>query len=71
MEASYTLLDSDPQLFPHHFLGAVLRQLEIVDAGHNAGKIIIGGQRCLVRFSDDCKGRVQTLEAYEMLVRQA
>lgn len=70
VEAAYTLLNRNPQLFPHHFLGAVLWQLEIVDAGHHTGKIIVGSQRRFMRFSDHCKRRVQTLEACERLVRQ-
>ena len=41
MEAVLALGGRQPQLLPHDLLGGVVRELEIVGAGHHAGQVVV------------------------------
>ena len=62
MEAPHALAHCDRQLLSHDGLARVLGQLQIVDAGHHAGKVVVCGQWRLVRLTDDGQRRVEALE---------
>lgn len=66
MEASHTLSHSNRQLFPHHRLGRILGQLQVVHARHDARQVIICGERRFVGFADDGQRRAQAAETYEL-----
>ena len=63
METSNTFPHRDSELLAHDRLRRVLGQLQVVDAGHHARQVVVGGQRRLVRLADDGEGRVQSAEA--------
>jgi len=42
---------------------AVFWKLEIVDASHDARKVVVGGERRLMRFADDGERRIKSTEA--------
>ena len=63
MEAAHSLFHGDAQLILHHSLRAVLRELEVVDTGHDTREVVIGAKRCFVGFADDRQRRVEALEA--------
>lgn len=63
MEAPHALPHGDRQLLPHNGLGRVLGQLEIVDAGHDARQVVVGGERRFVRLAHHSERGVQALEA--------
>ena len=42
MESALTFLDGDAQLLAQDVDGAVVRHLEVVDAGHDGGQVVVG-----------------------------
>ena len=42
MEAVLAFGGGQPELLPHDLLGGVVRELEIVGAGHHTGQIVVG-----------------------------
>ena len=63
MESSLSLLYRDRQPLLEDFEGGIVRELEVVDAGHNTGEVIVRSERWLARFTDHGEKRCQTLEA--------
>jgi hypothetical protein len=53
MEAPNSFTNGYPQFLSHNSLRAVFRKLEIIDTGHDAGEIVVRGERCLMGFTDD------------------
>ena len=69
VEAPYTLFHCDRQFLAHDRLGRILGQLEVVDARHDAGQIVVCGQRRFVWLSNHGQRRVQPTEACTSVVR--
>ena len=63
MKGSLTFLDGRVQLSAHNVKISVVWQLEIVDTGHDAGKVVIGRVGRFARLADDGEHWSQTLEA--------
>ena len=57
MESTLAFLDGKHNLVPHHLQSAVVRQLEIVDTSHHAGKVVVGPMWRFSRLADDGKHR--------------
>jgi hypothetical protein len=53
VETSESLANGCPQFLSHNGLRAVFGKLEVVDTRHDAGEIVVRGERCFVRFTDD------------------
>jgi len=62
VETSRSLRHSYPQLLFHNFPTRVIWKLQVVDASHDAWKVVVGRQRRFVRFPDDGKRWVKTAE---------
>ena len=62
MEGELTLSGRCVQFVSHHLHVRVVRQLEIVDAGHDGGQELVGILVAVHSFADDRQWRVQTLE---------
>lgn len=63
MECSLSFLDSDRQSGSKNIQAAVVRQLQVIYARHDAGEIIIGGVWRFAGATDNGKNRGETLEA--------
>jgi hypothetical protein len=48
MESPLALLDGNRQSLPEDIQTAVVRQLQVVDTGHDTGKVVV---RCVWRFT--------------------
>ena len=72
METVLAFLRSDLELLGHDLLAAVVRELEIVDASHHGGQVVVrqdvGG---VERLLDDGQRRRQGLEASNRETRGA
>lgn len=64
MECTLSFLDRDRQSLPEDIQTAVIGQLEVIDTGHNAGKIVIGRVRVFAGTAYNRENWRQTLEAY-------
>lgn len=64
MECALSFLDRDGKSLPEDIQTAVIGQLEVVDTGHNTGKIVVGRVRMFAGTADNRENRCQTLEAY-------
>ena len=63
METILSFSRGQPQLFLHYLLGGVVRQLEIVGAGHHAGQVVVRRHLGRVeRLLDDRERRREGLE---------
>ena len=64
METVLPLRSSQPQLLSHDLPGGVVRQLEIVGAGHHAGQVVVRRHlRAVERLLDNRQRRRERLEA--------
>jgi len=63
MKRPLTLLDGHSQFRSKHLQRAVIGQLEIVDAGHDARKVLVRGQRRFCRLANDREHWRQCFEA--------
>ena len=64
MEAVLAFGGGQPELLPHDLLGGVVRELEIVGAGHHAGKVVVRPHLGAVEgLLDDGERGAERLEA--------
>lgn len=68
MECALAFFDGNVKPFTEHIPTAVVRQFEIINAGHYAGKVVIWRIRWLAGAADDRENGGQTLEAYIKLI---
>ena len=66
METSRPFQHSYSQLLLHNLLARVIRKLQVVDASHNAWKVVVGRQRRFVRLPDDGERWIETTETYKV-----
>ena len=72
MEAVLALCCSQSQFLSHDLLGRVVRELEIVGAGHHAGQVIVGPHLGAVEgLLDDGEWGAEGLEAADREARAA
>ena len=62
VEGLLAFLGGQQELFFRHLDVRVFGKLEVVDASHDRGKVVVGIVRVLDRLSDDGQRRVETLE---------
>lgn len=67
MEGSLTLLDCHPQLLLQHLQRTVIRHLQVVDASHDAGQIIVRRERWLRRLAHHGEHRGKSFETYQVV----
>lgn len=65
VEGLLAFAGSNQQLLSHDLYTRVIRQLQVVDAGHDWGQEVIWVLRWLKGLSYNCQGRVQTPETWE------
>lgn len=63
MESSLSLFDSGVHAALHNFQVGVVRQLEIVDACHDAGKVVVGGVWWFTWLADYSEQRRKVFKA--------
>jgi hypothetical protein len=63
MESTLAFLDGNPEFLAEDGHAAVVRHLEVIDASHDTGKIIVRRIRGLARLADNCEHRSEVLEA--------
>jgi len=63
VEGSLALLDSGEELLPHDVDVGVVGQLEVVDARHDAGEVVVRRVGRLARLADHREHWGQALEA--------
>ncbi len=68
MESALSLLDGNTQLILQYVQRAVVRHLEVVRAGHDAGQVVVGGQGRLAGLADDSEHWRERFEAYRAAV---
>ena len=69
MESALALLDGDAQLLAQNVDGAIVGHLEVVDARHDRGKIVVGRVGWLAWLTDDGEHWSEVLEAWNLLVQ--
>ena len=70
MEAVLALSDRQPQLLFHNLLAGVVRQLEIVGAGHHAGQVVVR-VHLHQQVTTDCIALIYCIESWEVSVQSA
>ena len=63
METAHAFPHCDRQFLQHDGLRGILGQLEVVDAGHHTGQVIVCRQRSFVGLAYNGERWVETLEA--------
>ena len=66
MEAVLALSDRQPQLLFHNLLAGVVRQLEIVGAGHHAGQVVVR-VHLHQQVTTDCIALIYCIESWKVL----
>lgn len=67
MESALALLDGDAQLLAQNVDGAIVGHLEVVDARHDRGKIVVGRVGWLAWLTDDGEHWSEVLEAWKFV----
>ena len=70
VEAVLALSSRQPQLLLHNLLAGVVRQLEIVGAGHHAGQVVVR-VHLHQQVTTDCIALFYCMESWEVFVQSA
>jgi hypothetical protein len=62
MESSLAFVDGETEPLPHNIDATVIWKLEVVDASHDAGEVLVRCVRRLARFADNCEHWGQCFE---------
>lgn len=63
VERTLAFSDGRHKTLAHHIEVAVVRKLEIVDARHDTGKVVVGGIRGFTRTANDGEHGLERTEA--------
>lgn len=63
MEGALSFLDGSIHTSSHDVQIGIVGQFEVINACHDAWKVVIGNERWLARFADHGEHRSKTLEA--------
>ena len=66
MEASRSFHHGYSQLLLHDLLGRVIGKLQVVDASHDAWKVVVGSQRRFMGLPDDGERWIKATETYKV-----
>jgi hypothetical protein len=64
MESALAFLNGDTELLAQNLYGAVVGHLEVVDAGHDRGQVVVGSVWRFARLADDGEHGREVLEAW-------
>ena len=64
MESALALSNSHAELLAQNVHGAVVGHLEVVDARHDRGQVVVGSVRWLARLAHDGEHGREVLEAW-------
>ena len=65
METSRSFRHSHSQLLFHNLFARVIWKLQVIDASHDAWKVVIRRQRRFVRLSNNGERWIETTETYK------
>ncbi len=68
VECTLAFPDGCAQPLAHHIEVGIVRKLQIVDARHNTGQVVVRCIRRLARFANDCEHRCEAFEACQELL---
>jgi hypothetical protein len=66
MESSLAFVHGETKPLPHNIHATVVWELEVVDASHDAGEVVVGCVRWFARFADNCEHWCQCFETWRL-----
>lgn len=63
MKRALTLLHCHTELLAKHIDTAVVGHFQVVDAGHDARKVVVGRERCFTALAHHSQRRCEVLES--------